>query len=566
MLVTLVWVLPAATLLWFAWRVIEDEPDALRSRILSLQQSEAERVGTFLDRAFADERLRLIGRLDSTQTFGDLDRLAKEEGLVGLFLKDPSGVIRFPVVETRADAPSEETVAIEIGLGLRDLQVDQLLAVYGQNLERFNSGLSIRDPLLDALRLLAEDQPTVWVKPLEDYVYAARLDQLNGPQLANALSAAQSDALSGLATLTRQSLELIDLDSEEALQEWLKEKRAIALISPSDDRLYLSSGQVRQVLDRFLAELSVDSVFSARISENVGDELPDGGVQYALQTPLNGWSVQLNLADADQLKEATHKRALLYQVVVFSVLVIAIFCSLLVIRYIDRQRRLAALKTSFVATVSHELKTPLAASRLLLDTLIEGKLSGSQKQEYIELISNENERLSILVDRFLTFSRLERGHLKIEREQVAIEELLHPITDWMTAHPKLNEGEFSLRVDQQIDFIDVDIITFQTCLINLLDNAIKFSEAPRSISLEVSPCVDHVCFVVSDNGCGIPNAEQKRIFSRFYQVDQKLSRSYEGVGLGLSIAQVILSAHGAKMKVESKPDKGARFIIELPNR
>ncbi|MEM7791200.1 MAG: histidine kinase dimerization/phospho-acceptor domain-containing protein, partial [Verrucomicrobiota bacterium] len=420
LLVTLVWVLPAATLLWFAWRVIEDEPDALRSRILSLQQSEAERVGTFLDRAFADERLRLIGRLDSTQTFGDLDRLAKEEGLVGLILKDPGGAIRFPVVDTRADAPSEETVGNKIDLGLRDLQVDQLLTVYGQNLERFNSGLSIRDPLLDALRLLAEDQPTVWVKPLEDYVYAARLDQLNSPQLANALSAAQSNALRGLGTLTRQSLELIDLDSEEALQEWLKEKRAIALISTSDDHLYLSSGQVRQVLDRFLAELSVDSVFSARISENVGDELPDGGVQYALHTPLNGWSVQLNLADADQLKEATHKRALLYQVVVFSVLVIAIFCSLLVIRYIDRQRRLAALKTSFVATVSHELKTPLAASRLLLDTLIEGKLSESQKQEYIELISNENERLSVLVDRFLTFSRLERGHLKIEREQVAI--------------------------------------------------------------------------------------------------------------------------------------------------
>jgi signal transduction histidine kinase len=225
-----------------------------------------------------------------------------------------------------------------------------------------------------------------------------------------------------------------------------------------------------------------------------------------------------------------------------------------------RQMKLARLKTDLVAAVSHELKTPLAAMSLLVDSLLESPENDPQRvREYLELISRENARLSRLISNFLTFSRMERNRSQFEFAPTNAHAVARAAIDSIGDRYHV---EVSVIGDLPPLYADEDALV--TVLLNLLDNAFKYSREPRRIELSAYLEEGRCCFAIRDNGIGIAPREQKRIFRRLCQVDRHLTSHTGGVGLGLSIVEFIVEAHGGEVRVESRPGSGSRFVVTLP--
>lgn len=233
--------------------------------------------------------------------------------------------------------------------------------------------------------------------------------------------------------------------------------------------------------------------------------------------------------------------------------------TLLAVRVVRRQVALARLKNDLVATVSHELKTPLSSMKLLVDTLLEAEQPNEQTtREYLQLIARENDRLSRLVENFLTFSRIERKKHTFEFKRLPV----RPIID--AAIKAVPAGHFDLRVKPDLPEIMADSDALATALINLFENAGKHSENGDPVTVRAHTNNGSVVVSVQDTGVGIASRELKKIFEPFYQVDQTLSRQAGGCGLGLSIVQSIVTAHRGCVAVESQPGRGSTFTISLP--
>jgi signal transduction histidine kinase len=229
--------------------------------------------------------------------------------------------------------------------------------------------------------------------------------------------------------------------------------------------------------------------------------------------------------------------------------------------------RLARLKNDLVSTVSHELKTPLASMRALVDTLSAGRYRDQrQLHDYLDLIAKENLRLSNLLENFLTFSRLERGrqHFRFEALEPArvVAEAVGALQEKLAAA----NCTFIQNVEPGLPQIRGDVGALSTVLINLLDNAWKYTDTDKRISARAYATQGDVCFEVADNGIGIARTETRKIFERFYQVDQSLTRQRGGCGLGLGIAHYIVRAHGGIVQVESEPGKGSTFRVTIPQQ
>ncbi|HUO10775.1 MAG TPA: HAMP domain-containing sensor histidine kinase [Phycisphaerae bacterium] len=237
---------------------------------------------------------------------------------------------------------------------------------------------------------------------------------------------------------------------------------------------------------------------------------------------------------------------------------------LLLALYTSRQLRLARLKNDLIATVSHELKTPLSSMRLLTDTLLEHRTtSPQQSDEYLALISRENTRLSRLIDNFLTFSRMERNKHRFDFTTVNLETIIH---DTLAALPERTPA-ITTQIDATPDrplLLHADPEALITLLSNLLDNAWKYSNPPRKIEIHARRSNSQILLSVSDNGIGIPRRYQRKIFKRFYQIDQSLSRKVGGTGLGLSLVQFIATAHHATISLDSTPEMGSTFTLAFP--
>jgi signal transduction histidine kinase len=202
--------------------------------------------------------------------------------------------------------------------------------------------------------------------------------------------------------------------------------------------------------------------------------------------------------------------------------------------------------------------------RVLVDTLLEGSYRDQQQvTEYLELVSKENERLTGLIDNFLTFSRMERNKQAFAMTRTNPAAVARDAAE--AVKTKFSKGKCTFEVNIPDDLPDVtaDRDAMVTVLVNLLDNAYKYSYDDKQIELSVSSEDGLVCFRVSDNGAGISRRSVKKIFNRFYQVDRSLARRAEGCGLGLSIAKFIVDAHKGTISIESKSGEGSTFMVCL---
>ncbi len=298
------------------------------------------------------------------------------------------------------------------------------------------------------------------------------------------------------------------------------------------------------------------------------------------------WTIQLFFKDSDVLKRAADEQITTYIWTGLLVILLILVSGAVAAKSIGRQVKLNKLKNDFIATVTHELKTPLASMRVLVDTLLEGCTAGSHEAperalsqsgsqprarrdsrmvtEYLQLISKENERLSRLIDNFLTFSRMERNKQAFQMRRVSPVNIARTAAE--AVKTKLGRGNcrFETDIPDELPEIEADHDALVTVLVNLLDNAYKYSCDEKQIKLSVTTEDASVCFRVRDNGLGIPRRALKKVFRRFYQVDRSLTRRAEGCGLGLSIAKFIVDAHEGTITVESRPGQGSTFTVTVP--
>jgi signal transduction histidine kinase len=238
---------------------------------------------------------------------------------------------------------------------------------------------------------------------------------------------------------------------------------------------------------------------------------------------------------------------------------------LFIMRAAGREARLARLKSAFVSNVSHEMKTPIALIRLFAESIELGRItSEAKRREYIRSIRNECIRITRLIDNVLDFSKMQahskRYDLRPADPAAAIEEVLETYRDSITG------AGFTLNVDiaRPLPPVRLDANAFAQALLNLLDNAVKYSREIKEIGVRVYPHKAGVTIEVSDRGIGIPREEQERIFEEFYRVNTSLVHDTKGTGLGLSLTRHIIEAHGGDISVKSRPGDGSCFRISLP--
>jgi signal transduction histidine kinase len=282
--------------------------------------------------------------------------------------------------------------------------------------------------------------------------------------------------------------------------------------------------------------------------------------------PFVGWKGQLYFTSDDVFAKAAEKRITVYVWSGILVVVLILTMGGFAGRWISNQIKLNKLKNDFIATVSHELKTPLASIRVLVDTLLEGNVKDQEQvTDYLQLTSKENTRLSRLIDNFLTFSRMERNKHAFDIRESNPSTIAQDAVDAVKQQHTSEKCQFEMQAGDDLPSVLADHDAMVMVLVNLLDNACKYSGDDKKIKLNVFSEEQCICFSVKDKGIGIPRRALKKIFSRFYQVDRSLTRTAEGCGLGLSIVKFIVDAHEGKIDVESVTGKGSIFTVRMPS-
>jgi signal transduction histidine kinase len=259
-------------------------------------------------------------------------------------------------------------------------------------------------------------------------------------------------------------------------------------------------------------------------------------------------------------------RFLRYNYIVLAALSLLMVAGIfLTYRNVSREMNLARQKSDFVANVSHELRTPLALIRLYAETLELGRLTAKEKyQEYFRIIREESERLTALINNILDFSRIDAGRKEYEFQETNLGELVHSTLDSYRFQIQQNGFGFEEHISPDIPSVKVDREAIARSLLNLINNALKYSKDDKYIAVTLYRTNGSVKLEVQDRGIGIPANEQEKIFEKFYRCGDPLVHNVKGSGLGLSLVRHIVRAHGGDVLVESAPDKGSKFTIALP--
>ena len=232
-----------------------------------------------------------------------------------------------------------------------------------------------------------------------------------------------------------------------------------------------------------------------------------------------------------------------------------------IVQDVTERYRLDAVRRDFVANVSHELRTPIGAIVALADTLTDEEEHAVMRR-LASRIAHEADRAGHLIDDLLDLSRIEGGDL--QRAEVPIRSLVATAIDRVAVTSGDRAADISVRGDLPNSTLFVDASQVEGALVNLIDNAVKYSDTGSPVQVSVIDVGDRVEILVQDRGIGIPPHDRDRIFERFYRVDRARSRATGGTGLGLAIVRNVARNHGGDVHVESREGEGSTFVIQLP--
>jgi len=566
---------PSACLIWFMNQAVRNERLAVRQELMEVYRGNLALAQSRLD-AWRAEIVHdaETNDLPAPALFAAAIRAGMADSVICF---DPAGKVVYPAPEHAANASP----------AARALQAE------ARDLRQAGKKRETIDLILDSmaqgrLAKAADEQGRLILPSLE----LMALELTNAPTLFKSLQAALNDYDNAMPAPQRRFLmrRLTELFPKQAVFSTLAaEDLAAAYLEtgpepPPDPRLkaaflpgvwQLSSEHGRLLL------LFQTETLQARLRQAASRQALPSAVSLAFIMPgresgnyllampagehFPGWQLGLTLKDGDIFEAAASEQIASYVWVGVLAMSVVVILALLGAGLIRRQAAVAQLRNDLLANVTHELKTPLSSMRLLVDTLLQSHpLHEETARQYLQLIAAENVRLSRLIDNFLAFSRIERKKQVFNFAAVPAGVIVESAAAAVRERFAAAGCRFALQAAPGLPRVVADADAMVTVLVNLLDNAWKYSGDDKQILLSARAENGNVLFAVKDNGIGLSPRETKRIFKRFYQVDQRLARTGGGCGLGLSIVQYIVAAHHGAIRVESQPARGSTFIITLP--
>jgi signal transduction histidine kinase len=461
-------------------------------------------------------------------------------------------------------------------------QADQLLYYAEQDLEEATRGKA-----LEAARAVGPERLLEGRRgPIRAALAQAGMDDVQFESLRlEAWSNARTGGPPGPAASEMRALReaLSGVAARPAREGWTEED-AVPLTSPGGEELgvvrfrftcdFAHRKLVRDFFEHKFA--NPEGAWVVRVTDSDGTMLYENArtrssesfeVKRVMHTPsYEGVTLQLRPRDRS-IEEEVRRLAITKTALIGFIDVMLLAGLVLVWANVRRELRLLRLKSDFVANVSHELKTPLALIRLFAETLELGRVpTEEKKQQYHRIINKESRRLTQLINNILDFSRIEAGRKEYRFVRSDLAAVVRDVVD--AYRFQIEQQGFSLEVSIADDLPEmaIDPEALSQALINLVNNAIKYSPDEKAIAVSARREGDRVLVSVRDRGIGIPKNEQRRIFEKFYRVETSVVHTTKGSGLGLALVQHITEAHGGHVEVVSAPGEGSTFTLSLPVR
>lgn len=245
--------------------------------------------------------------------------------------------------------------------------------------------------------------------------------------------------------------------------------------------------------------------------------------------------------------------------------VVILFCFGYSIRTIVHQKKLSEMKNDFINNMTHELKTPISTVSLAVEALSDKDIERSTlREKYINVIGEENKRLGDQVEKVLQIAAIDRNDFNLKEAMLSMKEMVQSTADHISMQVEQRGGRINLVDSSGKDLIKGDEMHITNIIINLLDNANKYSPDAPNITLKADSDDDNFYLSIQDRGIGMTKEQQKHIFEKFYRVPTGDLHNVKGFGLGLAYVQKIVAAHGGSIDVDSEPGKGSKFSIKLP--
>jgi signal transduction histidine kinase len=338
--------------------------------------------------------------------------------------------------------------------------------------------------------------------------------------------------------------------------------------------LLLNADYLRDSLLRRILQSNVYPETTAWIVKGSDDktilmsEKPPSGsitVRSTFKGGFPSWSVEFYQQNPDLFETFLISRRGIYFYVFFLLAGILIFGLILTNRTVSHELELSKMKSDFVSTVSHEFKSPLSSIRQLAEMLQSGRVpSEDRRRQYYDVLVEQSERLSLLIDNILDFAKIEEGRKKFNFEIVDIGPLLLEIVSTIQDSIRHKDFVIKVEIEENLQSIMVDRAAITQAITNLIDNAIKYSGEAKNILVRAFVENQYLIITVKDFGIGIRKEEIDKVFERFYRGGDALTRTVKGSGLGLTLVKQIVEVHNGNVNVESKPGDGSIFSIRLP--
>lgn len=571
---------PVSGVIWLVQRAVENERVVFEARLAESRLVQLRAAKQKLEQRFADQ-------LAEASEFVGANGGA---GLLSFVLKDDLADAALVLREEEALEVSVEEAARASGVIVKLNQLlqtgplmqnaDAVLGLLDQDdvsRLRMSSGRSV---VAMATLLLMEEMPDdLLADKMSEFVRAVALDYERYP-----MSPSQRRYLLGRVLNVFDDDEIrSEFEAERLVETWRSAldqtgqsepsvgfQLINGLVSNTSDEssvilLYRKDGLLDR-LDGYLEKESGGYQTIKLYPQSGASELAlKGASSLSLSGVLSSWALVWQLDPLGEAEGSKQERIVGYLAIGGIVLVLSTIAGIAMVVLIRRQINLAELKNDLVATVSHELKTPIASTRLLVETLLNEKAPSPEKtRDYLEHIARENKRLAHLIENFLSFSRMERDKSNFDLEPTDPAVIAREVAETFEDRFSNHGFEFELNLDSDLPYVLADGEAIHTALSNLLENGIKYAVSGKWLRLSVQNSKGGIRFLVEDRGPGIPGSEHRRIFKRFYQGNRKLTDHTGGVGLGLSIVSFIVEKHQGKLELESEYGNGSTFIITLP--
>ena len=449
--------------------------------------------------------------------------------------------------------------------------------------QRYINLLNDQSALLNELPNLTKGQTPSGL-PLEPLVRwrIIELGQSNPESFASLFRCIIEDHPSTLtATLLSKAADILprdDLQLRSAISDWEKSEYLRSLIRPISDGFPITEAIWLGDVEEFWVSTQSDGIFfvpknalselASTILKSEADDKPRYlGVTISLisKSASSPFEIKSMIIDNEEVLADFRKQRTKHLLLIGLSAFMAVMGWIALYRSHRRQIEIGEMKSNFVSSVSHELRAPVASIRLLAERLRSGKVKDNAKRdEYYHFIEGESQRLSTLVENVLDFSHIEKGIKQYHFEDTDLVELTHAAVATMKHRAKEHEIQIITSIPNQEISVQVDANEIHGALVNLIDNAVKFSTQGDTVSVGLNIEDTLIKLWILDNGPGIPTVEFEKIFDRFYRSGSELTRKTQGTGIGLSIVRHIARGHGGEVTVECPTEGGCLFTITLP--